>query len=114
MRMQVLLLFSPAPRQVRQWKLTLPDKTTVGQALATADLFADCAELKSVIPEAFLLAVWGRRSSLDYLLRDGDRLEILRPLRVDPMVARRERFKGQGVKSAGLFAERRVGAKAGY
>ncbi|MFY8043382.1 MAG: RnfH family protein, partial [Rhodoferax sp.] len=29
-------------------------------------------------------------------------------------VARRERFANQGAKSAGLFAKRRSGAKAGY
>jgi sulfur carrier protein len=47
-------------------------------------------------------------------LQDGDRLEWLRPLQVDPKVARRERFKRQGAKTAGLFAQRRQGAKAGY
>jgi putative ubiquitin-RnfH superfamily antitoxin RatB of RatAB toxin-antitoxin module len=41
-------------------------------------------------------------------------LEILRSLRVDPKVARRERFQRQGAKTAGLFAKRRVGAKPGY
>ncbi|MBW8723026.1 MAG: RnfH family protein, partial [Polaromonas sp.] len=44
----------------------------------------------------------------------GDRLEIYRGLRVDPKVARRERFNRQGVKRAGLFAKTRAGAKAGY
>jgi hypothetical protein len=29
-------------------------------------------------------------------------------------VARRERFSKQGAKSAGLFAQRRAGSKAGY
>jgi putative ubiquitin-RnfH superfamily antitoxin RatB of RatAB toxin-antitoxin module len=48
------------------------------------------------------------------VLRDGDRLELLRPLRVDPKVARRERFTGQGARSAGLFAKRRPNSKAGY
>jgi len=33
---------------------------------------------------------------------------------VDPKVARRERFARQGAKTAGLFAKRRAGAKAGY
>jgi putative ubiquitin-RnfH superfamily antitoxin RatB of RatAB toxin-antitoxin module len=47
-------------------------------------------------------------------LQDGDRLEVYRPLRVDPKVARRERFKGQGARTAGLFAKRRPGAKPGY
>ena len=52
--------------------------------------------------------------SPEQVLREGDRLELLRPLRVDPKVARRERFVGQGARSTGLFAKRRPNSKAGY
>jgi putative ubiquitin-RnfH superfamily antitoxin RatB of RatAB toxin-antitoxin module len=38
----------------------------------------------------------------------------LRTLKVDPKVARRERFVKQGAKAAGLFSQRRAGGKAGY
>ena len=48
------------------------------------------------------------------VLREGDRVEVLRELRVDPKVARRERFNQQGARSTGLFARRRPGAKSGY
>jgi len=41
-------------------------------------------------------------------------VEIWRPLRVDPKLARRERFGRQGARSAGLFAKRRPGSKPGY
>jgi putative ubiquitin-RnfH superfamily antitoxin RatB of RatAB toxin-antitoxin module len=41
-------------------------------------------------------------------------VEIYRPLRVDPKVARRERFVKQGARTAGLFVKKRPGAKAGY
>ena len=58
--------------------------------------------------------VWGRKVELNHVLRAGDRVELYRPLQVDPKVARRERFVRQGAKSAGLFTERRIGAKAGY
>jgi putative ubiquitin-RnfH superfamily antitoxin RatB of RatAB toxin-antitoxin module len=61
-----------------------------------------------------LIGVWGRRASLKQTLRENDRVEIYRALRVDPKVARRERFTRQGSRSAGLFASKRVGAKAGY
>jgi len=44
----------------------------------------------------------------------GDRLEALRPLQVDPKEARRQRFVQQGTRGAGLFANRRPGAKPGY
>ena len=60
------------------------------------------------------LGVWGERCILNHRLKDNDRVEIYRPLRVDPKVARRERFARQGAKGAGLFANKRMGAKAGY
>jgi putative ubiquitin-RnfH superfamily antitoxin RatB of RatAB toxin-antitoxin module len=47
-------------------------------------------------------------------LKEDDRIEWLRGLRVDPKVARRERFEKQGSRAAGLFARRKPGAKAGY
>ena len=58
--------------------------------------------------------VWGRKVPLAHMLRADDRVEVYRPLQVDPKVARRERFVRQGAKSAGLFTKRRPGAKAGY
>ena len=52
-----------------------------------------------------LLALWGRKAAAqEARLRDGDRVEVLRPLQVDPKVARRERFRKQGSRAAGLFA----------
>lgn len=60
------------------------------------------------------VGVWGRKVSPDYILANQDRLEIWRPLKVDPKVARRERFTKQGARTAGLFAQRRSGAKPGY
>jgi hypothetical protein len=41
-------------------------------------------------------------------------VELYRPLLVDPKVARRERFRRQGARNTGLFAQRRPGAKPGY
>lgn len=51
------------------------------------------------------VGIWGLKSGLDHRLNDRDRIEIYRELRVDPKVARRERFNRQGSKSAGLFAK---------
>ena len=36
-------------------------------------------------------AVYGQRVTMDYILQDGDRVEILRPLILSPMEARRLR-----------------------
>jgi putative ubiquitin-RnfH superfamily antitoxin RatB of RatAB toxin-antitoxin module len=60
------------------------------------------------------LGVWGKKVAMDHPLSDADRLELYRPLTVDPKVARRARFVRQGAKSAGLFAKRRANSKAGY
>jgi putative ubiquitin-RnfH superfamily antitoxin RatB of RatAB toxin-antitoxin module len=59
-------------------------------------------------------AVWGKAVQMNTPLVQGDRLELLRPLLVDPKEARRLRFTQQGSRATGLFAKRRKGAKAGY
>ena len=53
------------------------------------------------------VGIWGKSCTPNQQLREGDRVEIYRPLLVDPKVARRERFARQGSRSAGLFARNR-------
>ena len=108
--MTVEVVYSPAARQVHWLAIRLPCGACVSDALALAAQDARFAGLAS----GFAIGIWNHRAELSQTLKDGDRLEIYRPLRVDPKVARRERFKKQGAKSAGLFAKRRPGAKAGY
>lgn len=50
------------------------------------------------------IGVWGRKTSLDRVLREGDRVEVYRALQVDPKLARRERFARQGGRTGGLFS----------
>lgn len=38
--------------------------------------------------------IWGEVKPLGYVLSCGDRLELYRPLKIDPMQARRNRIKG--------------------
>ena len=108
---QVTLVYSPAPRQVREWALELGMGETVVQAISASSLFDEFSEL---MHHTLLVGIWGLKSGLDHRLNDRDRIEIYRELRVDPKAARRERFNHQGAKSAGLFAKTRPGAKAGY
>jgi putative ubiquitin-RnfH superfamily antitoxin RatB of RatAB toxin-antitoxin module len=107
----ITVVFSAAPRSVHETVLHVPNGCLAADALALAALQwgIDAAQL-----QALDLGVWGKRVPAQHVLRDGDRLEIYRPLTVDPKVARRERFVRQGAKSAGLFATRRAGGKAGY
>ena len=111
--MRVTLLYASAPRTVHEVELDLPEGTSAGDAVRAAGWLERFPETAS-LDEALSLAVWGRRCEPDQALRDGDRLELLRALRVDPKVARRERFAGQGARGAGLFSKRRPNSKAGY
>lgn len=118
----VTVVYSPAPRQVVEQRLTLPSGSTLAQALQALRALKGLPALQglqAVLNEVDLaqqpVGIWGRKAALNQALRNQDRIEIYRPLKVDPKVARRERFVKQGAKrKAGLFAQRRVGAKPGY
>lgn len=104
----ITLAYSPAPREVVEKVLVLPLKSTVQDALNLANLAEFTAD------ENYTLGIWGKKTTLNHILKDLDRLELYRPLKVDPKVARRERFQKQGARTTGLFAKTRAGGKAGY
>lgn len=108
---RVLVTCSPGPREVLEWVVQLPAGATVRDALAASGWRDACPGQDLAQAD---VGIWGRRCALDHPVREGDRVEVYRPLRVDPKVARRERFRRQGARAAGLFAQRRPGAKPGY
>jgi uncharacterized protein len=79
---EVLLVWSPAPRQVEQRTLKLPAASTLADALRAAGVTAEAG-------------VWGRVRDPSTPLRHGDRVELYRPLVVDPKEARRLRDQAQ-------------------
>lgn len=103
--LRIVVAHSPGPRQVVEHAMAVAPGATVGDALRLAGID---------VPAGGEVGIWGRRAPLAQALRDDDRVEVARPLRVDPKVARRERFRKQGSRAAGLFAGRRPGSKAGY
>lgn len=90
---RVELAFSPAPREVELQPLTLPAGSSVLQALRACGWLERHPEID---PAQWVVGVWGRRVPLSQTLRDGDRLEVYRPLQVDPKEARRVRYRAQG------------------
>ena len=110
MSIQVVVVYAPSPRNVQEVALTLSDGSTVGDALTASGLLTPVADTWANLA----VGIWGRPAMLVQPLHDRDRVEIYRPLKVDPKVARRTRFASQGVKKAGLFAKRRAGANTGY
>jgi uncharacterized protein len=118
LELKITVVYSPEPRVLHQIALALPAGACVQDALAACAKDARFAEALSATSTHKVMSVglgiWGKKATLHQPLMPQDRIELYRPLRVDPKVARRERFKKQGAKSAGLFAKRRPGAKPGY
>ena len=104
---EVVLAWSPAPGEVRELLVQVPAGTRV------ADVLVEHAAALGV-QEPVLCGIWSRVVAPEQVLHDGDRLEVYRPLTVDPKVARRERFARQGARTTGLFARQRPGGKQGY
>ncbi len=110
----VTVVWSPGARQVHEEKLRLSAGTTVLQAIDVLQVSGLAKPDAKLCSSALAMGIWGSKVNADQVLQDGDRLELYRPLKVDPKVARRARFEAQGARTAGLFARRRAGSKAGY
>ena len=81
------------PARCWRWPLVLPGGATVADALAAADV---AAVVPGWVPDPAGLAVYGQPVALETPLRDGDRVEVLRPLLADPKQARRRRAREAG------------------
>ena len=112
---EITVVCAAGPRQVVELRHICPEGTTALDVLQelSQSLGLDAAALQAVVDDG-RIGVWGKPIPADRVLVAGDRLEVYRPLTVDPKVARRARFVRQGAKTAGLFAKKRPGAKAGY
>lgn len=110
---EVTLLCSPAPRTVREFRLTLASHATVADALEQVG-----GRLQREFPQldvaGLAAGIEGRRVASSRPLKGGERIEWCRLLSIDPKRARRERFARQGSRASGLFAKRRAGAQPGY
>lgn len=89
--------YASAPHVLRQRTLQLPVGSTVADAVRASAL------LEGLAPEAqdaLVTAVWGKVKEPATTLRERDRVELLRALKVDPKEARRQRYRRDGVKKA--------------
>ena len=109
--MRISLSLSLAARQCQEFNLDLPAGSCVLDAIRAS---AALAGQSDALVDSLETGIWGRKCPAHQLLKEGDRVELYRPLKVDPKVARRERFSRQGVGTTGLFSKRRAGAKSGY
>lgn len=89
-----------APREVRLVRLCLPAGSTVRDALRASGLFDQVPGLDegALASGRWSVGVWGRKERPGHVLRERDRVEVVRGLNVDPKEARRMRYRAQGEK----------------
>lgn len=85
--LRVCVVYSAGPGHSDTTDLNLAAHSTVADALAHSGVL-----LRHPAAAALACGVWGRAQSLDAVLRDRDRVEVYRPLTVDPKEARRQRY----------------------
>jgi putative ubiquitin-RnfH superfamily antitoxin RatB of RatAB toxin-antitoxin module len=95
--MRIEVMYAPAPHELHHTVVQLPAAATLGQALAMCDWWL---ALPSEHQQALQAGVWSRVCEHDAPLRDGDRVELYRPLQVDPKEARRQRYRRDGLRRA--------------
>jgi putative ubiquitin-RnfH superfamily antitoxin RatB of RatAB toxin-antitoxin module len=79
------------PARQKVYALQLDAGATVGQAVEASGVMADFPDL---VVDPDRLGIFSRRAAADDVLHAGDRVEIYRPLSLDPKEARRRRAAG--------------------
>lgn len=85
------------PDRQRVVRLALAPGLSAIAAVRASGILRECPELDA---DRLALGIYGHKVEPDQLLEPGDRVEIYRPLKVDPREARRRlAAEGQGSKS---------------
>ena len=96
-RLSVTVVYSPHAGTVDESGVSLPVGASVAEAVRACGLLQRHPGLDL---DSMVVGVWGALRSPQDLLRDADRVEVYRPLIVDPKEARhrRHRIQRQAVK----------------
>lgn len=87
--LRVEVVYCPQPGQTDRVELQMPAGATLVDALQASGLLAR----HSLVLAGLRAGIWFKAKDPGTLLRDRDRVEIYRPLTVDPKEARRQRYK---------------------
>jgi len=90
---RVSVAYSPQARVVDETELSLPAGATLADAIRASGLLERHPELNLAQAK---LGIWGRVQTPETVLRERDRVEVYRPLQVDPKEARRLRYRKAG------------------
>lgn len=78
------------PDQATVLELELPEGSTVAAAIEQC---RGVAELRDLIGQTMSVGIYGKAVAMGTVLHEGDRVELYRPLQVDPKQARRSRTR---------------------
>ena len=78
------------PEQQVLIQVSVPAGSTARDAIVRSNILSDASGLDV---ETLAVGIFARRVTLDYILKEGDRVEIYRPLTMSPVEARRWRAK---------------------
>ena len=93
--LRIEVVYSPCAGEVDRTQLVLQAPVTLAEALVASGLAQRHPEVRD-LPAG----IWGRAQDPATPLRDRDRVEVYRPLVVDPKEARRLRYRRQGKVTA--------------
>lgn len=85
---RVEVAYCPAPGVADVVALTLPVGATLADALDASGL----RQRHGLPAEGLRCGIWGKLKEATQPLRERDRVEVYRPLQVDPKEARRQRY----------------------
>lgn len=85
-RIRISVVYALAERQCIV-ELRVPPGTTVAEAVARSGM---AGRFPQIAAQSLQCAIYGRVAALSNPLAEGDRVEILRPLLIDPKLSRRQ------------------------
>lgn len=85
--MNIIVAYA-TPKEHIEIPLIVPQHCTVALAIKRSGILKQCREIS--FPDIDV-GIYSKKVKLDMPLRDGDRVEIYRPLMIDPKQARRSR-----------------------
>lgn len=91
-KIRLMICFAPANASPQLIELEVVEHSTIAQVLASLPE-PYFSEIQSQLTMESTCAIFGKKKNNDYIVSAGDRLEICRPLKADPMSARRHRAK---------------------
>jgi hypothetical protein len=97
--MRIEIVYALADKQLIL-PLNVPEGTTLGQAVQESGMLRQYPELD--LGGRNKVGIWSKLVKLDAALREGDRVEIYRPLIADPKEVRKQRAaEGKVMKKGG-------------